>query len=143
MLLTRVGDCLGFMYKRDTGWMHDTLAYMREDPVHRKYHYNRLTLSFMCAFSEHYVLPLSHDEVVHGKGSLWNRMPGDEWQKAANNRLLLGHLIGHPGKRMLFMGSEFAQAEKWNLDKPLCWELLYCQLNNGGNCAHLIPRTPR
>ena len=88
--------------------MHDTLAYMREDPVHRKYHHNRLTFSFMYAFSEHYVLPLSHDEVVHGKGSLWNRMLGDEWQKAANYRLLLGHLFGHPGKKMLFMGSEFA-----------------------------------
>jgi len=97
----------------------------------------------MYAFSEHYVLPLSHNEVVHGKGSLWNRMPGDEWQKAANYRLLLGHLFGHPGKKTRSMGSEFAQDEEWNHDNPLCWELLYCQLNKGGNCAHLIPRTPR
>ena len=109
------------MYNWNMGWMHNTLAYMQEDPEHRKYHYNRLSYSLMYAFSEHYVLPLSHDEVVHGKGSLWNRMPGDEWQKAANYRLLLGHLFGHPGKRMLFMGSEFAQAEEWNHDKPLCW----------------------
>lgn len=122
---------LGFMYKWNMGWMHDTLAYMQEDPVHRKYHHNRLTFSFMYAFSEHYVLPLSHDEVVHGKGSLWNRMPGDEWQKAANYRLLLGHLFGHPGKKMLFMGSEFAQAEEWNHDKPLHWELLDRPLNSG------------
>ena len=122
---------LGFMYKWNMGWMHDTLAYMREDPVHRKYHHNRLTFSFMYAFSEHYVLPLSHDEVVHGKGSLWNRMPGDEWQKAANYRLLLGHLFGHPGKKMLFMGSEFAQDEEWDHDKPLCWELLDRPLNSG------------
>ncbi|MYF39916.1 MAG: 1,4-alpha-glucan branching protein GlgB [Rhodothermaceae bacterium] len=122
---------LGFMYKWNMGWMHDTLAYMREDPVHRKYHHNRLTFSFMYAFSEHYVLPLSHDEVVHGKGSLWNRMPGDEWQKAANYRLLLGHLFGHPGKKMLFMGSEFAQDEEWNHDKPLRWELLDRPLNSG------------
>jgi 1,4-alpha-glucan branching enzyme len=122
---------LGFMYKWNMGWMHDTLAYMGEDPVHRKYHHNRLTFSFMYAFSEHYVLPLSHDEVVHGKGSLWSRMPGDEWQKAANYRLLLGHLFGHPGKKMLFMGSEFAQAEEWNHDKPLCWELLDRPLNSG------------
>ncbi len=127
---------LGFMYKWNMGWMHDTLAYMREDPVHRKYHHNRLTFSFMYAFSEHYVLPLSHDEVVHGKGSLWSRMPGDEWQKAANYRLLLGHLFGHPGKKMLFMGSEFAQAEEWNHDKPLDWELLDRPLNSG--IFHLV-----
>ena len=127
---------LGFMYKWNMGWMHDTLAYMREDPVHRKYHHNRLTFSFMYAFSEHYVLPLSHDEVVHGKGSLWSRMPGDEWQKAANYRLLLGHLFGHPGKKMLFMGSEFAQAEEWNHDKSLDWELLDRPLNSG--IFHLV-----
>ena len=127
---------LGFMYKWNMGWMHDTLAYVREDPVHRKYHHNRLTFSFMYAFSEHYVLPLSHDEVVHGKGSLWSRMPGDEWQKAANYRLLLGHLFGHPGKKMLFMGSEFAQAEEWNHDKSLDWELLNRPLNSG--IFHLV-----
>ncbi len=122
---------LGFMYKWNMGWMHDTLAYIQEDPVHRKYHHNRLTFSFMYAFSEHYVLPLSHDEVVHGKGSLWDRMPGDEWQKAANYRLLLGHMFGHPGKKMLFMGSEFAQTEEWNHDQPLRWELLDRPLNSG------------
>ncbi len=114
---------LGFMYKWNMGWMNDVLSYMREDPVHRKYHHNRLTFSFVYAFSEHYILPLSHDEVVHGKGSLWDRMPGDEWQKAANYRLLLGHMFGHPGKKMLFMGSEFAQTQEWNHDHPLNWDL--------------------
>ena len=122
---------LGFMYKWNMGWMNDVLAYMREDPVHRKYHHNLLTFSFVYAFSEHYILPLSHDEVVHGKGSLWERMPGDEWQKAANYRLLLGHMFGHPGKKMLFMGSEFAQSHEWNHDSPLNWNLADHPLHGG------------
>ena len=122
---------LGFMYKWNMGWMNDVLDYMCEDPVHRKYHHNLLTFSFVYAFSEHYVLPLSHDEVVHGKGSLWDRMPGDEWQKAANYRLLLGHMFGHPGKKMLFMGSEFAQTQEWNHDHPLNWDLMNSPLHAG------------
>ncbi len=122
---------LGFMYKWNMGWMNDVLDYMCEDPVHRKYHHNLLTFSFVYAFSEHYVLPLSHDEVVHGKGSLWDRMPGDEWQKAANYRLLLGHMFGHPGKKMLFMGSEFAQTHEWNHDHPLNWDLIKSPLHGG------------
>ncbi|MCY4158375.1 MAG: 1,4-alpha-glucan branching protein GlgB [Bacteroidetes bacterium] len=122
---------LGFMYKWNMGWMNDVLSYMSEDPVHRKYHHNLLTFSFVYAFSEHYILPLSHDEVVHGKGSLWDRMPGDEWQKAANYRLLLGHMYGHPGKKMLFMGSEFAQTHEWNHDYPLNWNLANHPLHGG------------
>ncbi len=122
---------LGFMYKWNMGWMNDVLEYMHEDPVHRKYHHNRLTFSFVYAFSEHYILPLSHDEVVHGKGSLWDRMPGDEWQKAANYRLLLGHMYGHPGKKMLFMGSEFAQPREWDHDHSLNWDLVSSPLHGG------------
>lgn len=115
---------LGFMFKWNMGWMNDVLEYMSEDPLHRKDHHNRLTFSFAYAFSEHYILPLSHDEVVHGKGSLWDRMPGDEWQKAANYRLLLGHMFGHPGKKMLFMGNEFAQTHEWDHDHSLNWDLV-------------------
>ena len=122
---------LGFMYKWNMGWMNDVLDYMCEDPVHRRYHHNLLTFSFVYAFSEHYILPLSHDEVVHGKGSLWDRMPGDEWQKAANYRLLLGHMFGHPGKKMLFMGSEFAQTQEWNHDHSLNWDLINSPLHGG------------
>jgi 1,4-alpha-glucan branching enzyme len=106
------------------GWMHDTLTFMGEDPLHRKYHLDQLTFSFTYAFSEHYCLPLSHDEVVHGKGSLWGKMAGDDWQKAANVRLLFGHMFGHPGKKLLFMGSEFGQMREWNHDGEIDWELL-------------------
>ena len=113
---------LGFLYKWNMGWMHDFLTFMQKDPVHRKYHMSQLTFSFAYAFSEHYVLPLSHDEVVHGKGSLWSKMPGDDWQQAANMRLLYGHQFGHPGKKMLFMGGEFGQPAEWNHDEPLDWE---------------------
>jgi len=122
---------LGFMFKWNMGWMNDVLAYMSEDPVHRKYHHHQLTFSFLYTFSEHYILPLSHDEVVHGKGSLWERMPGDEWQKAANYRLLLGHMFGHPGKKMLFMGNEFAQTHEWTHDHPLNWDLLNYSTHSG------------
>ncbi len=115
---------LGFLYKWNMGWMHDTLSYMRRDPVHRKYHHDELTFSLVYAFSEHYILPLSHDEVVHGKGSLWGKMPGDDWQKAANLRLLYGHMWGHPGKKLLFMGGEFGQYHEWNHDVQIEWHLL-------------------
>lgn len=122
---------LGFLYKWNMGWMHDTLRYMSQDPLNRKHHHNDLTFPLVYAFSEHYTLPLSHDEVVHGKGSLWGKMPGDSWQKAANLRLLFGHMIGHPGKKLLFMGSEFGQEKEWNHDKSLSWDLLEDPLHEG------------
>ncbi len=122
---------LGFLYKWNMGWMHDTLAFMSEDPINRKYYHHDLTFPLHYAFSEHFTLPLSHDEVVHGKGSLWNKMPGDDWQKAANLRLLYGHMIGHPGKKLLFMGSEFGQPREWNHDRALDWRLLDQGLHGG------------
>ena len=122
---------LGFLYKWNMGWMHDTLAYMSEEPVHRKYHHSQLTFPLVYAFSEHYVLPLSHDEVVHGKGSLWGKMPGDAWQKAANLRLLYGHMYGSPGKKLLFMGSEFGQPREWAHDHALEWHLTSEPLHGG------------
>jgi len=115
---------LGFLYKWNMGWMHDTLLYMSKDPVHRKYHHDSLTFSLVYAFSEQYLLPLSHDEVVHGKGSMWSKMPGDDWQKAANLRLVYGHMTGHPGKKLLFMGSEFGQYNEWNHNHSIDWHLL-------------------
>ena len=124
-------DGLGFLYKWNMGWMHDTLTYMHEDPVYRTYHHDSLTFPIVYAFSEQYILPLSHDEVVHMKGSLWNKMPGDEWQKAANLRLLLGHQIGHPGKKLLFMGGEFGQLAEWNSDADLQWTLLVNRMHAG------------
>lgn len=114
---------LGFLYKWNLGWMNDTLAYLKKDPVHRKYHHNDVTFSLMYAFSEQYALPLSHDEVVHMKGSLWGKMAGDDWQKAANLRLLYAHQTGHPGKKLLFMGDEFGQRREWNHDAALDWGL--------------------
>ena len=122
---------LGFLYKWNMGWMHDTLEYMSNEPIHRKYHHHQLTFPLVYAFSEHYVLPLSHDEVVHGKGSLWGKMPGDAWQKAANLRLLYGHMYGSPGKKLLFMGSEFGQPSEWAHDHALEWHLTSEPLHGG------------
>ena len=122
---------LGFLYKWNMGWMHDTLEYMEKDPVYRKHHQNLLTFPLLYAYSEHYILPLSHDEVVHGKGSLWGKMPGDDWQKAANLRLLYGHQIGHPGKKLLFMGGEFGQTSEWDHDHAIDWDALKDPLHEG------------
>ncbi len=122
---------LGFGLKWDMGWMHDTLSYFGLDPVYRKYHHNRLTFRLLYAFSENYVLPLSHDEVVHGKRSLLGKMPGDDWQKFANLRLLLGYQWAQPGKKLLFMGGEFGQRREWNHDGSLDWHLLEGALHEG------------
>ena len=115
---------LGFSYKWDMGWMHDTLHYLSRDPIHRSHHHNQLTFRGMYAWSERFVLPLSHDEVVHGKGSLLGKMPGDRWQKLANLRLLYAYQWSQPGKKLLFMGGELAQWSEWNHDSSLDWHLL-------------------
>jgi 1,4-alpha-glucan branching enzyme len=115
---------LGFSYKWNMGWMHDTLAYMREDPVHRTHHHNRMTFGLIYAFQERFVLPLSHDEVVHGKGSLISRMPGDGWQRFANLRAYLAFMYAYPGKKLLFMGGEFGQYREWDHRSGLDWYLL-------------------
>jgi len=115
---------LGFGMKWDMGWMHDTLKYMSEDPVHRRFHHNDLTFRMLYAFNENFMLPLSHDEVVHGKGSLIQKMPGDEWQKFANMRLLFAWMYAQPGKKLIFMGGEFGQWHEWDVESSLDWHLL-------------------
>ena len=122
---------LGFSLKWNMGWMNDTLGYMRHDPVHRKYHHDELTFSLIYAFHENFVLPLSHDEVVHGKGSLLDKMPGDLWQRFANLRLLYSYLWTHPGKKLLFMGGDFGQWNEWDFDHSLQWDLLQWDSHRG------------
>jgi 1,4-alpha-glucan branching enzyme len=122
---------LGFTYKWDMGWMHDTLQYLRRDPVHRRFHHDEVTFRSVYAYTEEYVLPLSHDEVVHGKGSLLGKMPGDDWQRFANLRLLFGLMWAQPGKKLLFMGAELAPWREWNHDGMLDWELHDAPLHDG------------
>jgi len=122
---------LGFGLKWDMGWMHDTLEYFQQDPIHRKYHHNRLTFRMLYGFTENFVLPLSHDEVVHGKGSLIGKMPGDEWQKFANLRLLFGYMFAQPSKKLLFMGGEFGQVREWAHDTSLEWHVLQYPVHSG------------
>jgi 1,4-alpha-glucan branching enzyme len=122
---------LGFGMKWDMGWMHDTLDYFHHEPIHRKYHHNALTFRMLYSFHENFVLPLSHDEVVHGKGSLMDKMPGDEWQKFANLRLLYAYMFAQPGKKLLFMGAELAQYREWSHDRSLDWNVLEYPLHRG------------
>ena len=134
-------DGLGFGEKWNMGWMHDTLAYMKEDPVNRKYHHHKLTFSLVYAFHENFVLPLSHDEVVHGKGSLINKMPGDPWQQFANLRALYGFMWAHPGKKLLFMGGEFGQRREWTHDGELEWWV--CEQEGHGGVQRLVAELNR
>jgi 1,4-alpha-glucan branching enzyme len=122
---------LGFGFKWDMGWMHDTLQYFSHDPIHRVFHHNQLTFRMLYSFTENFVLPLSHDEVVHGKGSLIGKMPGDDWQKFANLRLLFGYMYAQPGKKLLFMGGEFAQWREWAHDTSLDWNLVDRPMHRG------------
>src|SRR5690606_28258732 len=115
---------LGFHFKWNMGWMHDTLRYMGYDPIHRRYHHHDMTFGMVYAHTEHFVLPLSHDEVVHGKGSLFGRMPGDEWRKFANLRAYFGFMWGHPGKKLVFMGGDIGQRAEWNHDAQVYWVAL-------------------
>ncbi len=122
---------LGFTMKWNMGWMNDTLRYFQEDPIHRQYHHNNLTFGLLYSFNENFILPFSHDEVVHGKGSLLNKMPGDEWQRFANLRLLLAYQYTYPGKKLLFMGNEFGQGNEWNHERSLDWWMLDYPLHQG------------
>jgi 1,4-alpha-glucan branching enzyme len=122
---------LGFGHKWNMGWMHDTLEYFSHDPVHRRYHHHDLTFGMMYAFTENFVLPLSHDEVVHGKGSLLGKMPGDRWQKFANLRSLYAWMWAHPGKQLVFMGGELAQEREWSEERSVDWHLLDDGLHGG------------
>jgi 1,4-alpha-glucan branching enzyme len=138
---------LGFTYKWNMGWMNDTLLYMSEDPVHRKHHHDKMTFGLVYAFNENFVLPLSHDEVVHGKRSILGRMPGDRWQQFANLRAYYAFMYGHPGKKLLFMGNEIAQSSEWNHDQSLDWHLLQYPEHAGVQALlrdlnHLYTRTP-
>ncbi|MGH3980638.1 MAG: alpha amylase C-terminal domain-containing protein, partial [Pseudonocardiaceae bacterium] len=122
---------LGFTFKWNMGWMHDTLGYFERDPVYRSFHHHELTFSLVYAFTENFILPLSHDEVVHGKGSLISKMPGDRWQKLANLRALYAYMWAHPGKQLLFMGGEFGQPAEWSEDRSLEWGLVHHPLHGG------------
>lgn len=138
---------LGFGFKWNMGWMHDTLNYVAHEPIHRQFHHHQLTFAMLFAYSEHFILPISHDEVVHGKGSLIGKMPGDRWQELANLRAYLGLMYTHPGRKLLFMGSEFAQSSEWNSDKGLDWWLLEFPEHQGiqrlaADINHLYRDTP-
>jgi 1,4-alpha-glucan branching enzyme len=122
---------LGFGLKWDMGWMHDTLQYFQQDPIHRKYHHSKLTFRMLYSFQENFVLPLSHDEVVHGKGSLIGKMPGDEKNRFANLRLLFGYMYAQPGKKLIFMGCDFGQVGEWGHDTSLDWDVLQYPVHYG------------